>query len=69
MADTVGERVFSTAGKAWRATTRPFRTWRAVSESFDLPVGLTPREQVWALNKTRLYRYVPRVSNGNYYAG
>lgn len=57
----VGERVFGTAGRAWRATTRPYRTWRAVGESFDLPVGLTPREQVWALNKTTLYRYVPRV--------
>jgi polyhydroxyalkanoate synthase len=25
-----------------------------------LPVGLTPREQVWGLNKIKLYRYVPR---------
>ena len=60
MTEPVGERIFSAAGRAWRATTRPYRTWRAVGESFDLPVGLTPREQVWALNKTRLYRYAPR---------
>lgn len=59
MGDTVGERVFATAGRAWRATTRPYRTWRAVSASFTFPVGLTAREQVWALNKARLYRYVP----------
>jgi polyhydroxyalkanoate synthase len=60
MAEKLGERLFGTAGKVWRASTRPYRTWRAVAESFDFPVGLTPREQVWALNKTTLYRYVPR---------
>ncbi|NUM46194.1 MAG: alpha/beta fold hydrolase [Anaerolineales bacterium] len=32
---------------------------KAFIESFDVPVGLTPREEVWALNKVKLYRYTP----------
>ncbi|NJN99246.1 MAG: alpha/beta fold hydrolase [Anaerolineales bacterium] len=32
---------------------------QVVRDSFDLPVGLTPRELVWALNKAKLYRYYP----------
>ena len=32
---------------------------KAYVESFNVPVGLTPREAVWKLNKTTLYRYKP----------
>lgn len=32
---------------------------KAIAESYDAPVGLTPKEEVWALNKARLYRYLP----------
>jgi polyhydroxyalkanoate synthase len=32
---------------------------KAVVDSFDAPVGLTPKELVWSLNKARLYRYAP----------
>ncbi len=32
---------------------------KAVVKSYDVPVGLTPKQTVWALNKTKLYRYVP----------
>lgn len=32
---------------------------RAVMDSFTIPVGLTPKEAVWTLNKTTLYRYKP----------
>jgi polyhydroxyalkanoate synthase len=32
---------------------------KAFADSFTVPVGLTPREEVWALNKARLYRYTP----------
>jgi polyhydroxyalkanoate synthase len=32
---------------------------RAFVDSFTIPVGLTPREVVWTLNKTTLYRYTP----------
>jgi polyhydroxyalkanoate synthase len=32
---------------------------KAIIDSLETPVGLTPRETVWALNKTRLYRYLP----------
>lgn len=37
---------------------------RAIVEADTTPVGPTPREVVWALNKTRLYRYyLPTPSN------
>ncbi len=32
---------------------------RAYIDSFTIPVGLTPREAVWTLNKATLYRYTP----------
>ena len=32
---------------------------RAFMDSFTVPVGLTPKDLVWSLNKTRLYRYRP----------
>lgn len=38
---------------------RYVRGVKAMTGSSDVPVGLTPRELVWALNKTRLYRYYP----------
>lgn len=34
---------------------------RVVSDSFSIPTGLTPKEEVWVLNKTRLYRYTPTL--------
>jgi len=38
---------------------RNLRCARAIADSFDVPVGPTPKETVWALNKTKLYRYQP----------
>lgn len=32
---------------------------KAIIESYEIPVGLTPKETIWSLNKTRLYRYHP----------
>lgn len=32
---------------------------KVVVESLEAPVGLTPKEVVWTLNKARLYRYKP----------
>jgi polyhydroxyalkanoate synthase len=32
---------------------------RTIIDSLEAPVGLTPKETVWTLNKTKLYRYVP----------
>ena len=32
---------------------------KAILDSLDAPVGQTPKEAVWALNKTRLYHYLP----------
>lgn len=32
---------------------------KAIVDSLAAPVGLTPKEVVWALNKTKLYRYTP----------
>lgn len=33
----------------------------AIVKSLEAPVGLTPKDLVWALNKSSLYRYEPRV--------
>lgn len=32
---------------------------KAVAASFEVPVGQTPKETIWTLNKARLYRYRP----------
>jgi polyhydroxyalkanoate synthase len=32
---------------------------KVVVDSLEVPVGLTPKELVWTLNKARLYRYKP----------
>jgi polyhydroxyalkanoate synthase len=33
--------------------------FQVVIDSLEAPVGLTPKETVWTLNKARLYRYTP----------
>jgi polyhydroxyalkanoate synthase len=38
---------------------RFLRGVEAISASSDLPVGITPKDEVWSLNKTVLYRYRP----------
>jgi polyhydroxyalkanoate synthase len=46
--------------QAWPAELRRYlEGTQVVRAAFDLPVGLTPRELVWSLNKARLYRYYP----------
>jgi polyhydroxyalkanoate synthase len=35
---------------------------KVVVDSLQVPVGLTPKEVVWTLNKARLYRYTPTRS-------
>ncbi len=52
-------RIDSIVEDALRAASRPLRTVQAISSSFRYPVGQTPREEVWRLNKTTLYRYKP----------
>jgi len=42
-----------------RAYGRLAKGVRAVIDSYDVPVGLTPKELVWTLNKAKLYRYLP----------
>ena len=32
---------------------------KAILDSLDAPVGQTPKETIWTLNKTRLYHYLP----------
>jgi polyhydroxyalkanoate synthase len=39
---------------------RALKAAKAVVDSYNVPVGTTPREKVWALNKTVLYHYVPK---------
>ena len=33
---------------------------KTIVASLDVPVGLTPKEVVWQLNKAKLFRYKPR---------
>ena len=40
--------------QAYQRAVKGVRTTMGASQ---IPVGLTPRETIWALNKTRLYRY------------
>ena len=47
------------AGRAGKLAAKPFRIGRAVLDSYDFPVGQSPRDQIWALNKIKLYRYKP----------
>jgi poly[(R)-3-hydroxyalkanoate] polymerase subunit PhaC len=42
-----------------RALTRYNAGVRAILESLDAPVGRTPAEVVWTLNKAKLYHYLP----------
>lgn len=42
-----------------RAYQRSVAGSRAVVNSLNAPVGLTPKDLVWSLNKTKLYRYRP----------
>jgi polyhydroxyalkanoate synthase len=32
---------------------------KLIVDSLNIPVGLTPRETVWAINKSKLYHYLP----------
>jgi len=42
-----------------RAVTRYNAGLKAILDSFDAPVGQTPAEIVWTLNKAKLYHYLP----------
>jgi polyhydroxyalkanoate synthase len=44
---------------AQQAYGRYLQVSSAIVESYDVPVGLTPKEVVWRLNKTKLYRFRP----------
>ncbi len=49
----------ASSGIAQAAYSRFFDGVRAVMNSLEVPVGLTPKETVWALNKAKLYHYLP----------
>lgn len=52
--EMIGEfqKIFQAPGRYWKE-------WKVIKDSEDLPVGQTPKEEVWRLNKMRLYRYTP----------
>lgn len=52
----IAELLGEVSAEAYRKYTKGLQ---AVVDSLDVPVGLTPREEIWRLNKTRLYRYQP----------
>jgi polyhydroxyalkanoate synthase subunit PhaC len=47
--------------QAVAAQARYAQGMKVIADSLEAPVGLTPREMVWALNKARLYRYRPTL--------
>jgi polyhydroxyalkanoate synthase len=44
---------------AQRTYGRYVKGMKYIANSYDVPVGLTPKELVWTLNKTKLYHYHP----------
>lgn len=55
------ERSGAFSGKREEIGERFLRLLQAIAESHSIPVGLTPRETVWTLNKARLDHYRPVV--------
>lgn len=53
------EAVGAAAESLQEAYQRYVKGVRIVAASYDAPVGLTPKETVWELNKARLYHYLP----------
>jgi polyhydroxyalkanoate synthase len=43
--------------EALKEAARNARGLQVVAQSHDLPVGLTPKDTIWTLNKAKLYRY------------
>ncbi len=44
---------------AQRAYSRYLRGVKLIANSYNTPVGLTPKEAIWTLNKATLYHYLP----------
>ena len=55
----LGESTLEASDAAQRAYGRYARGVKLIVDSLSVPVGLTPKETVWALNKARLYHYLP----------
>jgi polyhydroxyalkanoate synthase len=55
----LGESTLEASDAAQRAYGRYVRGVKLIVDSLSVPVGLTPKETVWALNKARLYHYLP----------
>ncbi len=44
---------------AQRTYARYIQSMRAIVDSYNAPINQTPREEIWRLNKSKLYHYVP----------
>ena len=47
------------AETAQRTYKRYIQSMRAIIDSYDAPINQTPREEIWRLNKSKLYHYTP----------
>lgn len=47
------------AEAATRTYKRYVQSMRAIVDSYDAPIDQTPREEIWRLNKSKLYYYTP----------
>ena len=50
-----------TSEVAQRTYRRYIQSVKAVVDSYDAPINLTPREEIWRLNKAKLYHYEPTL--------
>ncbi len=59
MANHLDQGWLSVPRRAWREGARPIEAWRAYRSAREVATGLTPKDEVWSLNRMRLYRYRP----------
>jgi polyhydroxyalkanoate synthase len=50
-----------TSEVAQRTYQRYTQSVKAIVDSYNAPINLTPREEIWRLNKAKLYHYVPTL--------
>ncbi len=57
------EEAARTFQEALKEASRNMRGAQVVAKSYDIAVGLTPKDLIWSLNKARLYRYRPTADH------
>jgi polyhydroxyalkanoate synthase len=50
-----------------RTYRRYIQIGKAIINSYDAPIDQTPRDEIWRLNKAKLYHYLPTKPSGEHY--